>query len=333
MILVTGGTGIVGTRLIFDLIREGHRVRATKRPTSDIDFSRKVFRFYSEKDGDAFFDRIEWVDIDFEDIYNIREHLEGVSKVFHTAALVSYLKSDKDKLMATNFRATQNLVNICLETGVEKFCHLSSVAALGTKGKSLPADENTTWKKSKSNSNYGFSKYLAEREVWRATAEGMPAVVVNPGIILGPSKPHQSSGAMMALLRKGISFYPTGKTGLVDVADVSKACLKLMESSVENRRFILNAENLTYRELLDTAAEVFGNKKPSIKASRWMLEVYRWIESVKSAATGKPSGVTSETVDSAFAQKQFDNSRAVEELEMSFTSVRESLSNYRAFYL
>jgi len=327
------GKGIVGTRLIFDLLQDGNHVRATKRASSDLEFSKRVFQFYSKKDGESLFKKIEWVNIDLEDIYSIREHMVGITRVYHTAGLVSYRKADEAKLLATNYVGTQNLVNICLEFEIEKLCHVSSVAALGAHRSQMPADEDSTWKKSKSNSNYAFSKYLAEREVWRGTAEGLAAVIVNPSIILAPSKPHQSSGAMMDMLMKGISFYPPGTTGLVDVADVSKASIKLMTSDIENRRFVLNAENLSYKELLETAADIFDNNKPRYEAKYWMLKLYQWIEGARSLITGKPSEVTAETVRNAFTQKKFSNSRAVKELEINFTSVRETLLKYRAFYL
>lgn len=332
MILVTGSTGIVGTRLLFDLIKSGLQVRALKRKDSDIAFVKQVFQFYDSKNGEIYFQKIEWCDGDILDIESLEIAFKDITYCYHAAALVSYDANDRKKLIEVNAEGTENVVNTAIEAGALKICHISSVAALGRAKEGTLTTEKDYWNRDDNNSVYGLSKFMAEREVWRGTAEGLPAVIVNPSIILGPAKSHQSSGMLMSLLRKGIAFYPEGVAGYVDVRDVSQACIALMNSEIQNKRYLLNAENLDYKTLLDTAAGIFGNSKPKLKLSPWMLSL-GWIGAKALAAiTGSKPKVTRETARSASNKNRFSNSKISEVLPITFVSVGEALLYYRSFF-
>ena len=332
MILVTGSTGIVGTRLLFDLIKSGKSVRALKRETSDTEFVKRVFQFYDPNHGESYFHKIEWCDGDITDIESLEIAFKNITYCYHAAALVSYDPHDREKLLEANAEGTENVVNLAIEAGVLKICHVSSVAALGRAKEGSLTDEKDYWNREDNNSVYGLSKFMAEREVWRGTAEGLLAVIVNPSIILGPAKAHQSSGMLMSLLRKGVAFYPEGAAGYVDVRDVSKACIGLMDSEIQNKRYLLNAENLDYKSLLNTAAGIFGNAKPKIKLSTWMLSL-AWMGAKGWAAiTGSKPKVTRETARSAASENTFSNSKIVEALKINFATVEESLLYYRSFF-
>jgi len=332
MILITGSTGIVGTRLAFDLLRAGKAVRAMKRPDSDLTFVKRVFAFYDAAQGATFFEQIEWIDGDVLDIHSLELAMTGVSEVYHCAALVSYSGRDAEKLIQVNSDGTTNVVNAALEAGVKKLCHISSVATLGKNPDRSPSSERTAWRRSQNNSVYGLSKYLAEREVWRGTAEGLPAVIVNPSIILGPSKPMQSSGMLMALLQKGIPYYPGGTAGYVDVRDVSRMSIALMESAVVNEKFILNAENLPFRELLNLAANIFGNKPPQIAVKPWMLGLAWRALAFGSSFTGKVPRITKETARSATKKNAYNNEKVRTQLNTEFIPVSSSLSDLYVFF-
>ncbi len=332
MILVTGSTGIVGTRLLFDLIKSGNRVRALKRQDSDTDFVKRVFLFYDSKTGVEFYEKINWCDGDITDIDSLEKAFNGIDTCYHTAALVSYDPRDEKALIEINAGGTEKVVNVALEMGVKKICHISSVAALGRAEADKLTSEDNHWNRDQNSSSYGLSKFMAEREVWRGTAEGLPAIVVNPSIILGPSKPNQSSGMLMSVLRKGISFYPKGMAGYVDVRDVSSACIALMNSEITNKRYVLNGENLSYKNLLSTAANIFGNKPPKYKLKPWMLSI-AWIgANVWGKLSGSRPKVTRETSKSASSISVFDNSKIREALDFQFISVEESLEYYRSFF-
>lgn len=332
MILVTGATGLVGSRLAFDLVKQGHSVRAIKRPGRQLDAVQKIFSFYDAANGLHYFETIEWVEGDILDTESLRNAFEGINAVYHTAGMVSYRKKDLDALMAVNQEGTANVVNAALEAGVKKLCHISSVAALGkSRGEAL-TNEQTEWKPEECASNYSLSKFSAEQEVWRGIAEGLNAVIVNPSIILGPAAADQSSGMLMAMLRKGLPYYPGGMSGYVDVRDVSAMAIVLMQSEVKNEKFLLNGENLTYLELLSIGAEVNQKAKPRFKVSKFLLEL-GWIFSAIGAFVFRTNPkITKETARSASSISAYDNAKIKSELGRDFIAVRDSLEYYRAFF-
>lgn len=331
MILVTGSTGIVGTRLMYDLLMRGDSVRGLHRAGSDLGFVRRVFQFYDPQQAEQLFAKIQWAEGDVLDIGSLEDAMKGVNQVYHAAALVSYAPSDRERLLSINKEGTANVVNEALAAGVIKICHLSSVAAIG-KPEYGPATEETVWRRSKQRSVYGLSKYLAEGEVWRAAAEGLPCVIVNPSVILGPSKPDQSSGMLMALFRKGPAYYPKGTAGFVDVRDVSDTCIQLMNSAVHGERFILNAAQLPFRQMLNGAAEIFGNKPPSFAVKPWMLELVWPLAALASMISGKPPRITRETARNASNDLAYDTSKIDKFRKESFISPPESLAYFKSFF-
>jgi nucleoside-diphosphate-sugar epimerase len=295
-------------------------------------FIKRVFEFYNPTLGISYFKKIEWFDGDVLDIESLIEATEGIETVYHCAALVSYRSQDFQSLIDTNVNGTANVVNVCLTSSVKKLGYISSIAALGKSQKGQLINESTEWKPEEVASNYSLSKFLAEQEVWRGVAEGLNATVVQPSIILGPAKSDQSSGMMMAMLRKGVTYYPGGTAGFVDVRDVSKMTLALMSSNtIENETFILNGENQSYQDLLTISAEVFGNKPPKIKTRKWVLEA-AWMLSSIGNLFGVKAKITRETARSASRISRFDNSKVIERTNLKFIGVRASLKYYRAFF-
>ncbi len=331
MILVTGSTGIVGTRLVFDLLMAGHEVRALHRVGSDKEFVRQVFRFYHPERAEALYAKIHWHEGDVLDVYALEQALRGVDMVYHTAALVSYAPGDAAAMMAINRDGTANVVNIALEAGVRKFCHISSVAAIG-KPLEGAANENTPWSKRTSRSVYGLSKYLSEREVWRGAAEGMPCIIVNPSVILGPAKAQQSSGVLMDLLSKGVPYYPQGAAGIVDVRDVSAISIALMDSDLSNERYLVSARTVPYKHLLDRAAHIYGNKPPRLAVKPWMLQMAWPLAALWAGMQGAKPTLTRETTRNASLSLQYDTGKVQQALGIAFIQPEESLAYYRAFF-
>ncbi|MCZ4407958.1 NAD-dependent epimerase/dehydratase family protein [Cryomorphaceae bacterium 1068] len=326
MNLVTGATGIVGIRIVYDLLKRNEKVRALKRSSSDMAFAEKVLRFYGALDDDL--DNINWVEGDLLDIFSLETALEGVKTVYHCAALVSYNPKDEKTLFQMNEGGTKNLVNICLTLGVEKICHISSVAALGVE-KEGPTTEESHWQRDENRSVYGLTKFLAEREVWRAGAEGLKVVAMNPSIILGPSKADQSSGMLMSMLRKGSKYYPSGGVGLVDVRDVSLACITAVQEAKFGERYLLNSENLSFQDLLIKAAQSFGNEEPKTKLPDFFLDM-AWRFGLIARLFGIKS-ISKETAQSAQRHSNYGNSKAKNELDLAFIPVGKSLEWIKAF--
>ena len=333
MILVTGATGLVGSHLTFELVRSGHRVRILKRPSANLSMITKVFSLYSGH-PDELSEKIEWIDGDILDIFSLEDAMEGIDEVYHCAALVSFLPKDKKRLIRINTEGAANLVNAALEKKVRKLCHVSSIAALGRPERQTDIiDENLVWKTSKHNSVYAVSKYGAEREVWRGTAEGLDAVIVNPGIILGVAGPGMGSSRLFNTVWNGLKVYPPGKNGFVDVRDVVRAMILLMNSEIRNERFILNAVNLEYQKLFELMASAFGKPAPTIRVSNSFSGLAWRLEKIRSMVTGVKPLITKETANTAVQQYNYSSEKIKKALGFEFTPIEETVRHFCGVFL
>ncbi len=324
MILVSGGTGLVGTQLIYDLLVKGKRVRAIKRKSSSIAMLEKIFRL-KNSEADAMLSKIEWFEADVQDYLSLEAAVQGVEQIYHCAAVVSFDPKDKPMMMRINVEGTANVVNVAMAHGVKKVCFASSVAALGRAEENIMIDEKADWIESKENSAYAVSKYAAEREVWRGVAEGLSAVIVNPSIIIGPGDPQKSSAKLLATARKGNPFYTEGVNAFVDVRDVSRAMIELMESEITNERFIVNAGNYSYRHIFNLMAKGFGKKAPNIHVKPWMFEILWRAEKFRSLFSGKPPLITRETAHTSGKRYLYSNEKISKVLNFEFISIEESI--------
>lgn len=332
MILLTGGTGLVGSHLLYELTADGKKVRALKRKGSRLDITEKIFEWYNPEKFTEQFQRIEWIDGDLSDIFSLREALQGVKTVYHCAAVVSFVPSERPKMLKINIDGTANLVNACLMEDVEKFCHCSSIAAVGRPDKGTWVDESLIWKTSKKNSYYSISKFGAEREVWRGSEEGLQVVIVNPSVIIGPGDPDRSSARLFTTVKDGLRFYSSGSTGFVDARDVAKAMKILTESDIHDERYILNSENISYKELFEIFARYAKVNPPFFRAGRTLSEIAWRLEKLRSLLTGSNPLITKETARSANSRYQFSNEKIVGELGISFYNVEESAKNTAGFF-
>jgi dihydroflavonol-4-reductase len=328
MILITGATGLVGSHLAFDLIHSGKQVRALKRPGSDFSMIKRVFSLYSDQAEDLF-RKIDWVEGDILDTFSLEDAMEGVQDVYHSAALVSFLPKDKKLLMRINTEGTSNVVVAAMQMKVRKLCHVSSIAALGRpEHQSDLIDEKLVWKTSRHNSMYAVSKYGAEREVWRGTAEGLDAVIVNPGIVLGVAGPGMGSSRLFNTVWNGLKVYPPGKNGFVDVRDVARAMILLMQSDIRNERFILSAANLEYKQLFDLMARAFGKPGPWLSVGSSFSGLAWRLEKLRAALAGVKPLITRETANTAVQQYQYSAEKIKNALGFEFTPIEETISHF-----
>lgn len=298
MILVTGGTGLVGSHLLQQLVAAGRKVRAIYRSAIP-DFTGA--------------DAVEWVRGDILDLVSIEQALVNVEQVFHCAAIVSFNPARKDEMHLMNVQGTANIVNACLNAGVQKLLFVSSVAALGRIRENEPINESMNWSPETSNSEYGKTKYLAEMEVWRGIAEGLPAVIVNPVIILGAGDWKAGSSKIFQSAFNEFPWYTSGSSGFVDVMDVASAMICLMDSDQTSKRYIISGENRSYRDIFTLIANGFQKRPPNRKVNRLLSElVWRW-EAIKGWITGTEPLLTKETAATARARVQFDNSRLLKD--------------------
>jgi dihydroflavonol-4-reductase len=298
-ILVTGASGLVGSHLVQLLIQQGKHVRAIYRNTIP------TFEYAN---------KVEWIKGDILDVISLEEALNDVQHVYHCAAIVSFNPKEKRQLQNTNIVGTANVVNACLNAGVEKLLHVSSVSALGRIRKDEIISEKMKWSPQTSNSEYGKTKWLAEMEVWRGVGEGLNAVIVNPTIILGAADWNKSSTAIFKNIYNEFPWYTEGITGFVDVADVVSLMTTLMDSNISSERFIISAENITYHHLFNMVAKAFGKRQPHKLVTPFIASVVWRLEKIKAAFTGKNPLITKETAATAQAKVHFDNSKLLKYL-------------------
>jgi dihydroflavonol-4-reductase len=331
MILITGGTGLVGAHLLLRLAGGTQPLRALYRNPETIEKTRSLFTHHGKE---ALFSTIHWVQGDITDVPSLEPAFDGITHVYHCAAYISYDPDDEDILRKVNIEGTANVVNLALAFGVQKLCHVSSVAALGDPVQPGGViTEESDWNPERSHSDYSISKYGAEMEVWRAWQEGLPVVIVNPGLIIGDGFWQQGSGAVFTGVKKGQSFYTLGMCGIVAVADVTAIMVTLMEGSVSGERYTLVAGNMTVKEMLDAVAKGMNKRGPSIYASRVLTSVGWRIDWLLSKLLGRKRLLSRTMAKTSHDTSTFDSTKVISALNYTFIDVKACLQELAALFI
>ena len=312
MILVTGATGFLGSELISQLIPQGKKLRALKRDNSVIPSLLK--------DNPL----IDWVVADINDVATLEDVFEDITQVYHCAALVSFNPKDKTELLKVNIEGTSNIVNLCTAYHA-RLIHVSSVAALGEPKKGKQITENDYWEYDAKAHSYAISKYEGEMEVWRGIAEGLDAVIVNPSVIIGANAGFKGSGAIFKLVKDGLSFYTKGATGIVDVEDVAKSMIALMDSEITGERFTISSENYHYEQFFAEIAKGFGIAAPAKEAKPWMLGIAWRAAKLASFFTGKVASLTSDAARSSLNASYYNNDKIINTIDIKFKPLQQSI--------
>lgn len=324
MILVTGGTGLVGSHLLYFLLQENEKVRAIHRAKSDLNSVKKIFSLYTSE-ADSLYNKIEWVEASVNDIPALTEAFKNITRVFHCAAIISFDSSEYKLLKKVNIEGTANIVNLSLANDVKKLCYVSSVSTLGSNIIGSFISEETPWNSDEKNSVYAITKYGAEMEVWRGTQEGLDAVIVNPGVILGTSPNNDGSGVIVGLGAKGIPFYPSGSMGIVDIKDVVRAMIFLMNSEVKNEQYILVGKNITFKELLSKLAVLFEKKPPTKKLSKGIMLFISGIDWLLNKLFNTKRKVVKANVLSMFTNTTYNTDKLRDQFDFKYTPTDETL--------
>lgn len=325
MILVTGGTGLAGSHLLFELTQMGYFVRAIKRNNSSIEFVKKVFSLYSLNPNELL-NRIEWVDADLLDYLSLLDATNDVETVYHTGALVSFNPKDAKAISETNIRGTANLVDACVHNHVKNLCHMSSIASLGEANEQGLIDESCIWTKNKGKSAYAKSKFFGEMEVWRGAEMGLRVIIVNPSVILGPGRWNTGSGQLFNRVSKGLPFYTSGVGGYIDVRDVVKAMILLNENQdIRNERFILNSENLSYKDFFSLIARSLGKISPRYQITPRMISFCYPIIKLLGMLSGKGFAISKENLNSTFSKSYYSSEKIKKSVDIQFLPVSESV--------
>lgn len=330
MILVTGGTGLVGAHLLLKLTQTEGAVRATFRSDSKLEPVRNLF-ISRHPEGGQLFEKIQWVEADLLNLPQLEEAFEGVSRVYHCAALISFDPRDFRKLKRINVRGTSNVVNLCLTFKIDKLCYVSSIAAFSHNDGKTPITEEDEWIGAAN--VYGLSKYLAEMEVWRGAQEGVPVVIVNPGVIIGPGFWYQGSGALFRAAAKAPKYFLPGGTGFVTIKDTIEIMTRLMDSGIEGERYIVIGRNLSFEKMMQLMAEGFNLKKPVKKLSNWQLEILWRLDWLRCALKGKRRRLSREQARSLKNPVYYSNVKIKETLDYQFEDLEQAINRCCQLYM
>ncbi|MBA2422675.1 MAG: NAD-dependent epimerase/dehydratase family protein [Chitinophagales bacterium] len=311
MVFVTGGTGFLGLHLLKELVDSGRHIRALKRRQAPVFLEKQVA------------EKIEWVEGDVLDIPSLENGVRGCSELYHCAAKVSFQSKDRKTIREVNVEGTANVVNVALHYNIRKLVHVSSVAAIATATNNLPVNESIIGEYP--SSSYGISKYLAEQEVWRGAAEGLNAVIINPAIIIGGGNWHEGTPQFFLNVWRGMPFYTSGGSGFVAVLDVVKLMVYLMESDIKNERFIISAENWTYKDFLYLIAELLKKKPPYIHLVPWLSEFIWRFEPIRATLFPDSPVISKETARLSHQRQFFDSSKIKNVSGFSFTPIKLSI--------
>lgn len=259
---VTGGTGFVGANLVAGLIDRGVQVRVLHRASSSPAALQGLT--YESVIGDV-----------LDDEHRLAESMTDCDWVFHTAAISDYWRyRGREQLYRTNVIGTRTMATAALRAGVTRFVCTSSIAALGVPPPGHQLVETDAFNLAPRRFPYGHSKWLAEAEVARAVAAGLPAVTVNPSVVIGPRDVNRIAAAMVVQAAQGrLRVAAPGGTNFVSTTDVVAGHLGAAECGRVGERYILAGQNLTFHDAFSTVCEMVGSPPPAVTLPRWIIPV------------------------------------------------------------
>lgn len=314
MVLVTGASGFLGGELVKQLVAKGESVRILVRPTSTITQFTPIL------------DKLEIAEGDILDIPSLESALEGIDKIYHSAAIIGYDSSYYDAMYKTNIEGTANVVNVALGKGIKKILHVSSIAAIGGKPKELITEE-TKWEKNQWTTHYGITKMLAEREIWRGIQEGQEAVIINPGIIVGTGNDEHKATIRLfkQIATRKLPFYTNGTNGFIDVEDTAKAAIQLMNSNIHSERFIAVSENISFKNYFEQAASALQVPPPARSLNPLLTKVFVTADWFLSKVSNRKRKVTKENLNVAMEKFEYDNQKIKKALDFNFIPLDQTI--------
>lgn len=324
---VTGATGFLGAHLVCELINNGFKVTALKRPESSLNEFNFISALYFGQDNDKLNNNLTWVEGDILDYFSVENHINSETFVFHCAALVSFSKKDKYKLFETNINGTANVADACLHKKPSKLIYASSTAAIGKAEEPYFTDENTLWDEKENPSNYSISKYFAELEVWRAAEEGVDTVIVNPPMIIGEGNWKKNTGKFFMNAHNNFPFYTEGSNAFVYVKDVARAMRLLALSNIKSERFLLAAHNISFKDFMDTLAVSLGKKKPFIKINSLTSNIVWRIAGVLSFLSFSKNFISKESAESSLKKVKYSSEKIKNAIGFEFTPLSKAIEN------
>ncbi|MDX1478492.1 MAG: NAD-dependent epimerase/dehydratase family protein [Saprospiraceae bacterium] len=315
-IFLTGGTGMVGAQILKLLLARGYRdIRALRRASSRMDLVSDVA------------DQVTWIEGSLMNTAALEEGMHQADWVIHAAALIAHGRSRSPDLYRVNIDGTANVVNAALAANVAKLLHVSSIAVFTRTGGTQHIDETTEWQRTPYTTEYGYSKYRAEMEVWRGNAEGLSTAIINPSIVLGAGFWENGSSSMFRRIWEGLRVYPVGVNGYVDVRDVACMAVLRLEHELGPERMILNAANLTFEDLFARTSRLLDRRPPTIRLPPWATEIAWRVMRPVGWLSGKSPAITRETARTTRCLLYFDNSRSLQVPGFTYTGIDQTLTD------
>ncbi len=288
----------------------------------------RLLDFYYPGEREALLQKLEWFRGDVLDLADVEDALAGISKVVHCAALVSFHRRDFNSLFRVNRRGTANMVNFSLSSGVNQFIYVSSTAAVGSDSQFTDGlkRETNLWNPNDEVSSYSLSKFSAEKEVWRAKEEGLPVSIVNPSIMFGAGSWEESSLKIFRTLQKGLKYYTKGSNAFVDVRDVTKLILKLIETEKTGERYLVTGTNLKFKELFDRISSQLNVKAPYKLAGPFLTGLAWRLSGILCRIQGKRPTITKESARSSQNDSGFSNEKLLKDFpDFEFTKLEDTI--------
>ena len=320
--LVTGGTGLVGSHLLYSLVKQGLGPIAIKRQSSDILNVKKIFSYYSN-DYEKLFNQIKWVECDILDILTLESIIKDTAHIYHAAALISFNNNDKAEMIEANTTGTSNVIDLAVKHKIKRICFVSSIATLGPNN-NLPVNEDCLWSWD-NQSGYAISKHLAELEVWRGFAEGLSGFIVNPSLIIGPGSWSSGIGTIINKSKLGLPFYPPGSCGVIDVKDLVDIMIQLMNSNIENQRFIINSDHMSYKKLMTIIAKCFKKQAPYIQLNKTVMKILIGLDIIINKIRGKRIELSTDAVKYTTSEILLDSNKLNSAINFNYRDVNKSL--------
>jgi len=325
MILITGATGLVGSHLILNLLSSNASLEITALYRSE-NKKKEIEKWLHYKNPNLNIAKINWLQANVNDIPALENAFINVEYVYHCAALVDFDPKEKQTLNKINIEGTANVVNLALQHNVKKLCHVSSIASLGESKTGNTLNEQCDWNPDAYNGDYAISKNGGEMEVWRAIYEGLPAVIVNPGVIIGDGLWQGGSAEIFNQINRGLLFYTKGTTGFVSVTDVVQCMIKLMQSPITAERFVLVESSPSYEQVFSAVAQAINKKKPSVYASKLMTNVAWRLDAVWSWLTAKKRTLTKDAAISSHSISEYENTKIKNTISHEFIPILEYIA-------
>lgn len=317
MILITGATGFVGRNLILSLSEKSDNLIGQFRREEKLEETKN---FFISNKKEEIFNKIIWRKADITNFSEVQSLFDKVVEVYHCAAYVSMALYKTNYLNLVNITGTTYIVNNCISKKIKKLCFISSIAAIG-EGSNGEITEETDWNPEVEKTPYSYSKYGSEMEVWRASQEGVPVVIVNPGIIIG------NNSQIQKIIRTKFNFYTSGITGFVTVEDVVEATIRLMGEKIKNERFILVSENISFKNFVNHIST--KNKNYSINIPKAILYLIWLIESFFSHLRLRNKFLTRALIKSLYSKNHYNGNKICKYLQnFNYSAIYSYLDRY-----